>query len=481
MAMFTLCGVSIGLLGRSPRGLLLTALTVTLTAPLVYLAVRKRLDLFEPLTISNLALAVMFIARPLVDLNAGYPMHLGYAVMPTFDLALALALAGAAAFQLGYLGRWGERLAPHLPRLPADIHTDTAVAATALVVILGVGAYAIFLMQSGGVGTLASLLSGRRPEQNEVFLASTGYLYQGLLVSAPAALIFVGLWQRARRGVLFVMGLGAGLLLAISAAATGTRSSLLPLALAPAVFLYMSRDKRPRIAGLLVLAYLVLTLGIGFLGEYRVYGSAANRSPGEAAMQNLVHPFETLQQTIAGGDADMFDSLANEASIVPSQLPYQHGALIRDVFVRAIPRPLMPTKPMEANDRMVQWLWPSHYALSRASAAFSFVGALYLDSGVPAVLVGMFVLGATFRMLWVYFQRSKDGICYQLMYSMSLPYTVILLRGTLQDTLSRMLFTVGPLALVIFLAARRERLLRPPLDDGPSVGAHSVDRGGWRG
>src|SRR5690606_32006848 len=116
-------------------------------------------------------------------------------------------------------------------------------------------------------------------------------------------------------------------------------------------------------------------------------------------------PVEQALDIVGGADAEMFDSLANALLVVPERLPFQHGATVTDVLVRAVPRPLWPGKPLESNDAMVVALWPDHYARSRASPAFSIVGVFYADSGYLTVSLGMFMVGVILATAWRWLQR----------------------------------------------------------------------------
>ncbi len=145
----------------------------------------------------------------------------------------------------------------------------------------------------------------------------------------------------------------------------------------------------------------------------------------------------------------MFDTMANELSIVPSVVGYQHGAIITDLLVRAVPRPLWLAKSTESMDLIGQTLWPAHYAVTRAGAASSVIGNLYADSGFVTVVLGMLLIGAALRWFWLWFSKYADSVGAQLLYASAVPFTVILFRGTFPDTFSRMLFTVAPLLIAL--------------------------------
>jgi hypothetical protein len=169
----------------------------------------------------------------------------------------------------------------------------------------------------------------------------------------------------------------------------------------------------------------------------------------------LMSPVTQIGDMLTGMDAEMFDSLANELSVIPERLPFHYGATISDVIVRAVPRPLWPDKPLESNDAIVNALWPDHFSKSRAGPAFSLIGVFYADSGLVSVTLGMFIVGIAAGALWAWHLRHRQLVLARLVYSMTLPFVVIFMRGTIPDMLGRALFLVVPLALLFFLTRLR--------------------------
>lgn len=431
-------------MGFTFRALLLEAIVLCLLTPLTWKRLSRRLDIFEPLVIADIALGVMFVGRPLADLITGHTDHIGYSVLPTFNETLAIALIGILSFQLGYLSplktAWVQRFRPPL------FHPNRATVAAWLYLLFGGLLFSLFLAGQGGFGVLLYLLAGRQESNNFVFLASTGYLYNGILMLGAASLIFFALATVAHRRLCWIWFSITGACLLTYYGARGGRSDLLPLVMAIPTFWYLSKHSRPH-ARTVVLAALV---GISLIGWMRQIRTAGQRGEVITELSNsLSAPWAQAGKLISGDDNDMFDSLANELQIVPETLPFQHGATVTDIIIRAIPRMLWPSKPLDSNDVVVSNLWPQHYALSRASPAFSLIGAFYADSGVITVSIGMFIIGMLFRIVWRWFRRNKSSTVAQLIYSMVLPFTVILMRGTIPDTLSRMLFYFVPVVMLM--------------------------------
>jgi hypothetical protein len=435
--------------------LLISAVAFSLIWPMTRRALHKRLDCFEPIVLGNLSLAAMFVARPIYDLVSGRLIHAGYSIAPTFNEALWIALIGSVMLQIGYFAPAGSWLANRLPR-PPSFRPGLAELSAWAYVLLGAGLFGIFLEKNGGMRLLLLFFHGRHHFFNDLFLNSTGYLYNGILMWGAAALIFFAL-SMIKRGYRFPIcfGLTSAFFLFFYAA-QGTRSNLLPLVMALPVFWYLRHHRRPRAATLLIAALLGAAV-LGWLRDVRTPGTDPQTT--HRLVSALSSPIREASNILAGPDTEMFDSLANALLVVPERVPFNHGGTATDVLIRAVPRPLWPNKPLESNDALVQALWPAHYSASRASPAFSILGPLYADSGLPSVAAGMICIGCLLSTFWHWLQRYGRQPVAQLIYAMALPFVIILMRGSIPDTLSRMLFLVCPLVLLMLLMRLRFRFL----------------------
>lgn len=438
--------------GFSLRGLLLFAMAASLLVPMTMRAIRGRLDLFEPVVLANIALGIIFVGRPLHQLIIGETIHHGYDILPTFDEALLIALIGISFFQLGYFYRPGATAwARRLPK-PPPLRPQRAAIAGWLYLMMGGLLFGIFLAQHGGLRLLMILLEGRQQSNNDLFLGSTGYFYNGLLLWGASALIFFAIAVVTRRRLYWLLFLAPTLCLVVFYGARGTRSALLPLILAVPVFWYLWNDRRPSARSLL-LAALLGVAAMGALREFRTAGE--NRDFAATLLAALRSPISEALDILGGADAEMFDALANELFVIPERVPFQHGATITDVLIRAVPRPLWPDKPLESNDAIVNALWSDHYAKSRASPAFSVIGPFYADSGLFTVALGMFGIGWVLAVSWRWLQLHRTKPVAHMIYAMGLPFVVILMRGTIPDTLSRMLFLFVPLVFLLWVTRLR--------------------------
>lgn len=445
--------VNFGVAGFSLHGVLIMLIILALLLPMGWRHVQGRLDIFEPVVLANVALGVMFIGRPLTDIALETKIHLFYGITSTFDDALLVVLAGVLAFQIGYYVSFARTWAKMLRRPPAFSRKQAQIAAWLFLMFGGI-LFAFFLASGGGIALLFVLLKGRSSEDNAIFLNTTAYFNDGILMWAASALVFFALAVVYKRRMNYVWFLATVLPLIIYLGALGTRSDLLPLALSLPVFWYLWKGHRPSARLLLVTATVGIVL-IGWLGQIRTAGTSARAEMGTKLVEAFTSPAEQMGNILSGGDDEMFDSIANEMLVVPRQTGYRPGGTLMDLFIRAVPRPLWPDKPLETNDILVNTLWPAHYAASRASAAFSIIGPFYLDSGYIGVLIGMFFIGVVLATTWQWYLLHRRNLNVILIYSMGLPFVVILMRGTLPDTIARMLFMVVPLAVVMWISRMR--------------------------
>lgn len=438
--------------GLSVHGILLAAIASTLLVPMGIRIIRGRIDIFEPIVLGNLALGVMFVGRPLYDLTLGDTIHLGYDISPAFNEALMVALVGIVFFQLGYFSSIGRGWAKLLPKPPSFNPNEAALAGWFYIIFGGI-LFTIFLKKFGGLDLMVVLLEGRQQWNNELFLSSTGYLYRSILMWGASSVMFFAIALITKRRLYWWVFLLPTLFLLFYYGARGSRSQLLPIVFAIPVFWYLWKDRRPNFCTLLVAAIIGVSL-LGWLREIRT--ASQNRNFIASLVKSFTQPGKEAMAILGGADAEMFDALADALLVVPEQLSFQHGSTVTDILIRAVPRPLWPNKPLESNDALVVALWPAHYAKSRASPAFSIIGPFYADSGYITVALGMFMCGLVITTLWQWLMLYRMQPIAQLIYSMAFPFIVILLRGTIPDTLSRMLFLVVP--LVLFLLWRLLKL-----------------------
>jgi hypothetical protein len=452
-ALAVAAGAVVGAQQPSNRSILLVSLSSLLIFPVLIRILQRRFDIFEPLPLACGALLVMFVGRPVADLLYDQTVHKGYDIMATFDQALFVAFLGCLAFLIGYAVPFGKTVGRKLPSLGSSWNSDLVIPYAIFLFVLGIGLYSMFILKSGGLDTLTGLLDGQRVGQDNLFRGSTGYLYQAILFTIPAALLLIGTASLRGWKGLYVAAAAMLLPLVLLGAARGSRFNLLLLVSSSVIFIFLAKGKRPGRLSTMVSTYLGLTVLVGFLGDSR---NAAGRDDSRMTIlwEAVKHPQFAIERLLNGGDAEMFDTLANMLTVIPNDFPYQHGAVLTDLAIRVIPRPLWPDKPMEANDQFVAYMWSEQYQVARAGSASSFIGHLYQDSGLWTVFLGMFALGAILKATWVWREKWSGHLSVQLVYATVLPITLVLLRGTLTFAAVNAAFIIMPLALGLWVARK---------------------------
>lgn len=426
------------------RGALISATAAAIIAPAMIRIANGSFDLFEPLAITMPILLIMFVARPIADQFTSSYIHTGYDISFAFDSTLVTVVVGCTTLSVGYLSelRW---LFSHILPSPSKAFPIKKVRIAALLIAcLGLSLFAMFLLSRGGIGVIAVFMAGRSPQKFNLERNSTGYLYDSIFFLVPAAFMMFAAWLRSRRLHMLVLSICIGVTFLIYEAAQGDRNQLLTVIFGVPMMYYLVRRRRPRI-GYLLLSGVGVFIILVFIREFRDSDSVLRS--GFDASELAQHPAETIGKSFTAQDDEMFDTLANVISVVPSRIPYQPEAALTDIATRAIPRSIYPDKPLEANDQFVSYMWPLRYRASRAAAASSIFGNLYLYGGIIAVAVGSFLIGALMRQSWNWLEAAGDNINAILVYSFVPSLIVMLLRGTVSETLTRVFFMVLPIVV----------------------------------
>jgi hypothetical protein len=423
--------------------------------PVVLKIVRRDADIFNPLVAANLAMFTMFFLRPTVDITTHSLIHLGYPLEPAFSQTVTLGLVATASLQVGSLlyARFGPSIVTHLSN--ESLSSNYYLFAGLFLTLVGHAAFLVFANTAGQLyGGLALFENGRTFAQQDVARNSTGYIYQAILLACPGSLLVGGHAYSRRsvlRGILAVACVALPIALEIL---LGNRGELLLYVACPIALTYLLARKRPGWLVLGFVGYLIVVGALGTLRATRIAGSTPNQDRVAYFVSALLTPQTQILDLFQTGDTEMFDSLDNSLTVVPSEVPYQHGGVLTDLVIRAIPRPLWPDKPLETNDRVVYQLWPKQYVTSRAAPYFSVVGPLYFDSGTPLVAVGMALIGGCLMMVWKWWLRNSAVGAVSVLFATAVPLTIILLRATFTEAASDAFFTVLPLYLVFALRRR---------------------------
>lgn len=453
-------GVTLALVQPSGDELLVAAIAFACALPLALRVVARRFDLLEPIVPISVALAVMYVAQPSALLATGRGLVFKqHDYSSKFGPALVVVLVAVVALQLGYAAPWGRKAAARMRpvRFVWDAPVTVAFAfGLALVAFL---LFSVFLAQGGGLSFLADLLRGRSADQLAIFKSSSAYFYRAPVLLWPASLLLFAMGLQCRRRDWLVVSFLVLVPLALLMGGHGDRVIFVPLVCTPLIYWWLARGKRPGPLVVLVIAYLMLTVGIAFVRETRAQGDVAGSRTYELK-QSVLHPARELNALLVDGtDNDMFVSLASELLVVPSRIhpsPLDFGYR---VLAHPVPHMLWPGKPLGPEEELTTALYP--WETARASSSSGVIGSFYLAGGLPGVAAGMLLLGWLFRLPWEYMRRFPGSALPRMLATVTLMFVPIALRGGIEETIVIAFFGFVPLlaAVRICLVPARGPLL----------------------
>lgn len=437
-------GASLTLAAASASDALLLSLAIAgvLATGLAVLRGASGIDPFEPAVLFVVMWTIMFVIRPVAmiasnDTTFRRPYDITDQIVP----ALWLALAGAAAFLIGYAL---PRLLHAGPREDSSPSTSSApslpTAALPVAVVAGFIAFASTLANFG------------KPLEGD-----TAYLYYLPVLSIPAVLL---LMAGAARGRPFLRTASLLLLAVVLAnyALVGQRFFVLLAITATAVYLYLRGDRRPRGSTLIIVTIITFFALISFLEVSR----GAREDQGESISASALSPTSSWRRFALGGTTEMLPALALQLQTEDVLWSPKPGYLAYTVGTHWIPSAVWADKPLSSAELLYKDLFPRNYASSKANAQFSILGDFYFDSGWPGVIVGMALLGLLCRVTFLAVARRRTALWPSLFYAPAPALFVILLRGDLALVSGIAAFVYTPL-VVAWVFARGAKQAPKPL------------------
>jgi hypothetical protein len=380
--------------------------------------IRQVGDAFFPLGIIALLHIVGIV--PYLVLIGLYPdmisaVLIGHPSIPDFDATLIwygiVQAVGFFALIAGYHSRLGGYIGNRLPLIAGRESESNCWVAVVLAVTGGLVGWVLLLQQIGGYAFLITHL-----HQRTSLIAGSGYLLYSLnlFLIGIVALIYSMRYRRTLGKILLTVLLGVGIIIIFSS--LGGRG--------PAIRMF--------IISLLAWHYGVrrftsvpwrwITLSAIFVIPYFVLIPILRGSSG--AVERFMHEPEAL----------ITESLAYIPKAVKQTSYVEHYLLIvshfsadrvwfgrsyRDLLYAAIPSKLIPNKPPVDDGVYVQTIAITGQdvkpntpfaELSPSSWPPETLGISYMNFWVPGVLIGMFLLGAGYRLAYQYMQRSQYSL-----------------------------------------------------------------------
>jgi O-antigen polysaccharide polymerase Wzy len=440
------------------RWVLLALSAASVVLPCGLLALRGRLDLFEPLVWFAVLFLLLFVLRPAWDLWHENFIYTGRLISPTFTKMIVAGLLAGTGFVIGYLAPPASLLSSRLPN-PPRLEPRRLLIWSTLVLAVALVAFVIFFVNAHGWRDPADFFfrgEGRLQHLVASPTATSKYFLASILLMVPVALFYLSIRHSVGGGTRMGRIAGWAALASILAfvvynVSAGQRRYVIVMVGAVAVYYYLRRGRRPSAVTVCVAALVALTV-VSVVRDLRLaHAQPTNADPSQWLPWNAVGGLFKTQ------DTGVAPALATEMLVVPSDLHYTYGkTTVLGPFVTLVPRQLWPGKPLPADQQVLASVWggiPCGYG--GQCSTFSPFGEPYRDGGLVGVFIFALLFGAFWRSAWLYYIRHRNSTVAIVAYSALLPFMISWMRAnfTLQALQAAMVLAVVVLGAV-FCRAR---------------------------
>ena len=178
--------------------------------------------------------------------------------------------------------------------------------------------------------------------------------------------------------------------------------------------------------------------------EYLVIGELASYDTSISGTQNLLIRF---------GDffVGNFMQLQTVSIVIDhyqsgDQLLYGSSFLM--IFLIALPRALFPWKPLTAAGDFTLELWPEKFNSNGTTLPPGLIGELYMNFSWAGIIIGIFIIGFTYGLLWKKFKTDKNDVTYTICFSIALSLLLHIFRGELSSPLLLGFFFIIPIIIL---------------------------------
>lgn len=448
------------------EGLLCLVATSALLVTVVPLALGRGADLGEPIWFVLLVVAVGVTGKAFYVV-LGPPARVRFLLLDKGleDLlppALLIAV-GLLCLSLGYIGGAVRFRVPGAERLRwRGVDPRRFAAIVGALTVIGVFAFVVFTSRfEVSLDSLAGL-SGKRLvllRDTESFLVH-GYLRWGALCIETAFYLVFARWamsgRRLRSGgglVVLAFGLAAAAFPFFVSSRQGVMFLIIRVAV---IWLYLRGEPPPRKALAVAALSLLLFSSMLALRRGRSDWQGIQREVGIAGM---------LETTVGSRHFLDLTKTAHIIAGVPRVVDFQHGRTLVTWLVAPIPRSWWPDKPSIGAGGDLTSIFGTVWTSGVPPAI---VGELYLNFGVPGVLIGMLGVGLALRSLYTTLRPRARAPGFVLIYAfLSTRIALGMLSSSISGSAVRMFQEMIPLTLALLLCAGAAR--RSAAEAAPSA------------
>lgn len=365
---------------------------------------------------------VYFYVTPLPGRGQPYESH-------NIVEAVGLAALSLPLFVLGYALHPLRTVLRVLPPLPSNLRRSRSMFMLLVLLVTGWAAR-LYMIDTGryfysdvgrGVATGSSWLMGILATLPLVATAYVGATYYLALRA--------GSYAPRDRWLYFALVIVE---LAYNAP-TGSRAGILTVIMTVVVIGYYGSQKRPSVIGITALLAVVVLVIFPFFFAYRNAGAGTpfQQDLGGNLRSSASSLFDQSPKTVwdsgVTSTLQRFSGVAMIASLLnqgPDAIPREPGETLSWSYTGLLPRALAPNKPdpgafaHEFGDA----LGVTAPGDTRTSVTVTPLGELYFNYRLTGVLVGMFLLGAMYRVIGAFFEsRQRDAVTLAIYAALSWP------------------------------------------------------------
>ncbi len=398
--------------------------------------IRKPIDVFEPVYSFVGFWFFLFVVKPIFLISTSHPL----AETNAFSLAIFYALVGLVMFYIGYYAKLGTIISRYIPSLGTNWSRPRLNLVVIILSTICISLLLFFVYGITGKGILFHLThslqvaheylkKGTFWVNGAIGLISTGFfILYAYSISAKKRVSTIIL------SIFFLMAIGISLF-------QGVRAPIIVLLAVPIILRHYFMGREIKVKHLIIgIPILFITLTI--LNYFRIYGGDI------FARLSFEHLYIHVYSTIATG-LTPFNTLVRIIEFVPEKVGFQYGLYYLYLSIAWIPRALWPDKPIVSVEWLITETIYGHNPLVDPTRTPTLIGDLYLNLYIPAIIIGMFIWGIFWKMVYSYLLIHKKNAGIVLIYAILLLSGINMIRGSFSAFVLTILMAVLPVVVAI--------------------------------
>jgi oligosaccharide repeat unit polymerase len=372
-----------------------------------------------------------------------------------FSLSILYALIGSAMFYIGYYTKFGVAISKLIPSLGTNWSRFRLKMAVILLSVTCIALLLFFMYVVTGKGILFHLTHSLQIAHE--YLKIGAFWVNGAigLISSAFFLLYAYSINPNRKinkivlALFFVMAIGISLI-------QGVRAPIIVLLAGIIILRHYCLGKVIKIKHLIIGIPVLFGL-LTVLNYFRLYGQEMFM---HLSIESL--PMDVYTTILVG--LEPFKTLMTIIESVPEKVGFQYGLYYLYLAIAWIPRALWPDKPIVGVEWFITETIYGHDPSMTSAQTPTLIGDLYLNLHIPAIIIGMFVWGVFWKMVYSYLLIHKKNAGIVLIYAILLTSGINTIRGSFSGFVITTLMAVLPVMIAIVyinggkLIVRHERL-----------------------